>query len=290
MTNNRFDRNTRFFGEAGQRRLRETRCTVVGAGGLGTHVIQQIALLGVAAILPIDREELDDTNRNRYIGAYQDDPIPGSLKVDLAERLVYEIDPEIEVVKVRDSFISNEGYSAIKTADVVFGCLDTEGARLILTEVCSAYAKIYIDLASDILPSDPPDYGGRVCVSIDGQSCLSCLSVIDKEEAGQELGGEIERQNREAIYGVDRTHLAGSGPAVVSINGVVASLAVTEFMALVTGLRAPYRLLNYNGRLGRVTVSIDEPAEDCWYCKRLWGQRDASKVEKYIRSGLGKRL
>ena len=65
MTKDRFDRNTRFFGDDGQRRLRETRCTVVGTGGLGTHVIQQLALLGVGHISPIDREELDDTNCNR---------------------------------------------------------------------------------------------------------------------------------------------------------------------------------------------------------------------------------
>jgi len=253
-------------------------------------VIQQLALLGVGGIFPIDREELDETNRNRYIGAYHEDPIPGSLKVDLTERMVHQIDPTIEVMKVADSFISVAGYDSIKAGHVVFGCLDSEGARVVLTEICSAYAKTYIDLASDILPGDPPEYGGRVCVSREGQSCLSCLNVIDQKEAGRELGGEIERQNRQAIYGVDRDELASSGPSVVSINGVVASLAVTEFMLLVTGIREPYRLQNYNGRLGRVTRNIDKPAEGCWYCTGLWGQKEAADVEKYIRSGLGERI
>src|ERR1700739_765939 len=65
----RFDRNIRFFGEEGQNRLRNTRVTVVGAGGVGGHVIQQLALLGVGTITVIDKEELDETNRNRYITA-----------------------------------------------------------------------------------------------------------------------------------------------------------------------------------------------------------------------------
>ena len=42
-------------------------------------------------------------------------------------------------------------------------------------------------------------------------------------------------------------------------NGVVASLAVTEFMLSVVGIREPNRLLTYHGRTGKVTVSINEP-------------------------------
>ncbi len=290
MGNDRFDRNELFFGDEGQRRLRATRCTIIGCGGLGTHVAQQLSLLGVRAINAVDREELDLTNRNRYVGARYDDPIPGSRKVDLAERMIKSIDPEIEATKVAESFISYAGYDVIKTSDVVLGCLDTEAARLILTEVCSAYARTYIDLASDILPGDPPTYGGRVCVSIGGESCLSCLDVLDRREAGQELGGEVERRNRQAIYGVDAAALGSRGPSVVSINGVVASLAVTELMVHLTGLRAPQRLLNYSGRTGKVTASFDAPQADCWYCKSVWGQWEKVDVEKHIRSGLGNRL
>ncbi|MCH7727029.1 MAG: hypothetical protein IH991_11175 [Planctomycetes bacterium] len=127
-------------------------------------------------------------------------------------------------------------------------------------------------------------------MSRDGQSCLSCLNVIDKKEAGQELGCEIEKENRQAIYGVNRDELREAGPAVVSINGVVASLAVTEFMVFVTGLRPPHRLLNYNGRTGKVTMNIDEPSGDCWYCKKLWRQGDSADVERYIRAKLRERI
>ena len=42
-------------------------------------------------------------------------------------------------------------------------------------------------------------------------------------------------------------------------NGGVASLAVTEFMLSVAGIREPNRLLTYHGRTGKVTVSINEP-------------------------------
>ena len=73
------------------------------------------------------------------------------------------------------------------------------------------------------------------------------------------------------IYGIDRDALEGTGPAVVSINGVMAaSLVVTEFMGLVTGIREPAVYLIYRGDLTRLTKSLDQSREGCWYCTQLW--------------------
>jgi hypothetical protein len=68
-----------------------------------------------------------------------------------------------------------------------------------------------------------------------------------------------EREIDRRIYGVDRDALARAGPSVVSVNGVVASLGVTEFMAHVTGLREPVRQLTYRADLGTVTKLLDPP-------------------------------
>src|SRR5438309_802127 len=125
----RFERQMQFFGSEGQARLRGARVAIVGIGGLGTHVAQQLSLLGVGAMVLIDAEQLAVTNRNRYVGAWHDDPIPGSWKVDLGERLVKLIDPNITVTKVRDSFVTETAFEQIIGADYVFGCLDSEGAR-----------------------------------------------------------------------------------------------------------------------------------------------------------------
>jgi hypothetical protein len=283
----RFERQERFFGREGQERLRAAHVAVVGVGGLGTHVVQQLALLGVGRISLIDSEEFATTDRNRYVGARHDDPVPGTPKVEIGERVVKAIDPAIAVVKVPESLVSEPGFAAVLAADYVFGCLDSEGARLVLTELCAAYAKPYIDLASDIIPGEPPSYGGRVCVAWDGNGCLVCLSRLDVADAQRELAGVEDRRNRGAIYGVKRAILERSGPSVVSINGVVASLGVTEFMLGATGLRAPQRLLTYHGESGRVAGSVDPPAPDCYYCKGIRGQGDAVDVERYIRAGVG---
>ena len=101
MDNDRFDRNMRFFGKEGQERLGAAKVAVVGIGGLGTHVVQQLALLGVGQLSLIDPQDLDRTNFNRYIGVRYDDPVPGTFKVDLGARMVEQINPRIEVIKIR---------------------------------------------------------------------------------------------------------------------------------------------------------------------------------------------
>jgi hypothetical protein len=126
-----------------------------------------------------------------------------------------------------------------------------------------------------------------VCVAWDGNGCIVCWSLLDTEEAQADLAGPSERRNRDAIYGVDRQVLGRSGPSVVSINGVVASLGVTEFMVAVTGLRAPKRLITYYGHMGRLTTPTEEPAPDCYYCKGLRGQGAQAGVERYVPDGVG---
>jgi hypothetical protein len=278
----RSDRNIRFFGKDGQDRLRTAKVVVVGAGGLGTHVCQQLAYIGVGEIRPIDQEELDVTNLNRYVSAYNDDPIPGSRKVDLCERMILRIDPGIVVRKVYAPLRSKKSFHAIRTADYVFGCLDNEGSRLVLTELCSAYARPYFDLATEIIPGDEPCYGGRLCVTWNGNGCLVCLDMLDLREAQRDLANPAAEHDIRAIYGVD-AHLPGNtGPSVVSVNGVVASLGVTEFMLMVTGIREPRRLLTYHGHRGIVAANTDKSSPDCYYCRGIRGCEAAAGVERYL--------
>lgn len=278
----RFDRNVRFFGAEGQEKLRATRAVVVGAGGLGSQVIQQLALLGVGQITAIDHETLDATNLNRYVTAERTDLIPCASKVDIAARLVRRIDPAVNFLAVPKPLISRESFDALKQATVVFGCLDSDGPRFVLNEFCAAYQLRLIDLASDILPGPPMVYGGRVAVVWDRPGCLHCLDLLDMKEVERDLETAGQREQRRKIYGVDRDDLDEKGPSVVSINGVVASLGVTEFMLATTGIRPPNRLTTYYGNTGKVVVSMDAPVPDCYYCNSIHGAGDAAEVYRYL--------
>jgi hypothetical protein len=276
----RYDRSILLFGEEGQRALRRTSAAVVGVSGLGTPLVQHLALLGLERIISIDPEELDDTNRNRFIGARYSDPIPGSAKVQLAHRLIREINPDVESVPLPFSLLSEEAFDAIRSSDWIFGCLDDDGPRAVLNELCSAYDRPYIDLASDV-PA-PAIYGGRVCVIQNGAGCLECLGLLDRRDVRRYFENEDQREREDAVYGIARTALRRRGPSVSSINGVIAALAATELMVAVTGLRTPTRLQEYRGWESKVVVIQDSPRPDCPFCTSR-GIGPAADVERYLR-------
>lgn len=278
----RYDRNIRLFGKKGQETLRRTKVSVIGVGGLGTHVVQQLSHLGIGELSIVDSEVLDTSNLNRYVGTRPSDV--GKRKVDIGARNIKKIDPDIKVNTVFDSLVCKSGFELTKQADYVFGCLDSEGARMILNELCLAYKRPYFDLASEIFPSSPPSYGGRVCFVSDNGGCLYCLGELDRSEASRELAGPAQLDERKAIYGVDLEHFEKAGPSIVSINGVIASLAVTEFMVEVTGLREANTLIKYYGDRGIVTNSNDNGKDDCYYCVKIRGQGDSADVDRYINS------
>lgn len=283
MIESRFDRQLLLFGEDGQAKLGASKVAVIGAGGTGSVVISLLALLGVGRLILVDHDEIEETNRNRHLCARHTDPIPGTLKVATARRMVREYNPTVAVDVVPSSLVTRDGFNAVKAADFVFGCVDLEGIRLVLLELCAAYAKPYIDVATGVEPGPPAMYGGRVFCAVDGEGCLACLGELDVAEAAIDLETPDQRRDREALYGVANAALGGRGPAVVSINAVTASLAVTEFMKLCTGIDPPTRLLRYDGRTSRVSVSQDAPDSHCYYCKSVWGTRQESDVERYLR-------
>lgn len=283
MSSNRFERQLSFLGRTGQKRIRDANVIVIGVGGIGSHVIQQLALLGVGAITVIDPDELESTNLNRLVGATAHDLIPGTKKTHIAKRLVRSIDPSISIETVPQNLMSRDAFSAVKRSSYVFGCLDNDGSRLVLNELCIAFEIPYLDLASDIIIAESDlHYGGRVFVNYDDNGCIICYDLISPVNASRDLSSPESLRDYQAIYGVPNEHLEETGPSVVSINGIVASLATTEFMVLITGLREPNRYLNYNGLRGVVTKNEDSPYPNCFYCKTVRGQRQNANVEKYL--------
>jgi len=72
------------------------------------------------------------------------------------------------------------------------------------------------------------------------------MGELDQTEIRRSTMTDAELEVEATIYGVSVSALAATtGPSVVSLNGAVAPLAVTEFMKFVTGLLAPATMLRY---------------------------------------------
>lgn len=273
----RYSRNEALFGAEGQERIAGTKVAIVGLGGLGSHIAQQLAYLGVVDFALVDFDVVDESNLNRLIGATEADVVNETPKVAVAERLIRAVQPSASINVATRPVAESE--DAIARADVVFGAVDRDIHRLEITRIAAGHAKVYIDAATDVEgEGDDLVYGGRV-IYCDGTRCLVCLpDVLDQESIREDrLSPELLDAHRR-IYGIAADVLDGTGPAVVSINGVIASISVTEFMVAVTGLRAPQAQLTYRAETGVVRRSVDQPSSDCYYCAGLWGTRSSSRT------------
>lgn len=271
MADGRHSRNEALFGPEGQEKIAATRVTIIGVGGLGSHIAQQLACLGVATQTPVDFDIVTSSSMNRLVGAFDTDVAAKTKKVMVAKRMIEAINPGAVVASVDAKIDTAEAEAAIATADVVFGCLDRDLPRLELTELCSRYAKPLFDLATDT-GGEGEDvwYGGRV-VFANGAGCLVCRNLLDQQEMTRDSMTPEQREVHDRIYGVARGALGETGPMVVSINGVVASLAVTEFMVFVTGMREPVPHLIYRGHAATVGRNNDPPEPGCYFCTGMWG-------------------
>src|SRR5258708_5856352 len=159
----RFDRQLLLFGQAGQQKIDDTCVTIVGLGGTGSHAAQQLGLLGVRKFSLIDADRATQSSRNRLIGMRPYDVAAKTPKVVIAERMIREIEPDADITIVDDTFLSEAGAAELTKASVIFGCVDRDGARLLLNEFACAYNRPYFDIATDTdKDGDRVIFGGRL--------------------------------------------------------------------------------------------------------------------------------
>jgi molybdopterin/thiamine biosynthesis adenylyltransferase len=199
MSDQRFTRQILVFGEQGQRKIANVRVGIIGAGGIGSQIVQGLAYLGVQKFLIVDDDIVEESNLNRLVGAYPIDAKKKRLKVAVARRMIKQINPDAEVIKFSSNLRNKEVLKALVETDYLFGCVDNDATRLILAEFSAAYEVPLVDSASEIIPGQDlvVEFGGRVVVARPGDYCLICANEVDPEIARIELESPPERKFRE---------------------------------------------------------------------------------------------
>lgn len=237
--NKRLDRQE-FLGAHSATVLALSRVAVVGLGGGGSHIVQQLGHLGVGRIVVYDGDRVEESNLNRLVGATERDVELGTLKTEVAARTVEHINSKASVTTVDRRW--QEEHEPLRSCNVVFGCVDRFDERRQLEAYCRRFLVPYIDIGMDVHElEDRHAIAGQVILSMPGEPCMECLGYFREDEDG-------------AAYGA-----AGSKPQVIWPNGVLASLAVGVFVQLMTPWhprhqRAVY--LEYDGNSNQVRPSI----------------------------------
>lgn len=130
----RYQRNIGTFGIDGQIRLLKSTAIVIGLGGLGGSVLEQIGRAGFGTIIGADQDVCDQSNLNRQL--LSTEHTIGQKKVDIAQKRVREINSAVSFAGHACKF-QNLPETIWQSADMVFDCLDNIPDRLILADICA---------------------------------------------------------------------------------------------------------------------------------------------------------
>ena len=126
-------------GMAGQKRLKNAKVLVVGAGGLGSPLLLYLAAAGVGTLGITDADRVDITNLQRQI-VHATDRI-GSLKVDSARDTLAAVNPEVRVETHPLRLGPGNAEALIAEYDLVADGSDNFETRYLLTDLCCRLEK-----------------------------------------------------------------------------------------------------------------------------------------------------
>lgn len=254
-----FDRNIRALGTEVQKVINDLTFAVVGCGGTGSAVAEQLVRLGARHLILIDPDELSESNLTRVYGSTPD--AVGRAKVELLDEHLRRIAPDLSVTPVRGNVNTESVARVLLGADLVFGCTDDNAGRLRLTRLPYYYLTPLIDCGV-LLDADAHrlirGVFGRVTVVHPGTACLLCRERVDPRLAAAELRDPAEQRE------LEREHYApalpGIEPALVPFTTLVAAYAVSELLERLIGygedpvpsellLRVHDRKVNANGAI-----------------------------------------
>jgi proteasome lid subunit RPN8/RPN11 len=277
-----FDRNVRAFGGPVQAALGQLTVAVVGCGGTGSAVAEQLARLGVRHFILADPDKLSASNVTRVYGSTPDRI--GDPKVDVVGDLIASIAPDADIVRECSMATVQGTARKLARADVVFGCTDDNAGRMVLSRLASFMLTPVIDCGV-LLSSGPSGLlegiNARVTVLTPGAACLVCRGRIDQARAASELLSPEERVRR-----LDEGYAAalpGIEPAVVTFTTMAAAAAVTELLERLVGFGSrpvpSELLLRLHER--EMSANLQAPRQG-HYCDPAAGKLGAGHTEPFL--------
>jgi adenylyltransferase/sulfurtransferase len=242
-------------GGTGQARLLAARVLVIGAGGLGSPLIQYLAAAGVGTIGVVDDDTVDLSNLQRQV--LHGEPDLGTPKVDSAARAVARLNPDVRLIPYETRLTADTVEALLADYDLVCDGSDNFATRFLLNDACHFVGKTLVSAA---------------VLRFDGQ-----LSVYKTH-----AGGPCLRCVFPAPPPPDAVPSCGEAGILGAIAGVMGSLQATETVKEILGIGEGMagRLMLFDALAGSFRTVTVNPDPDCPLCGRAPAISDLSGHRK----------
>ncbi|MDP2582132.1 molybdopterin-synthase adenylyltransferase MoeB [Shimia thalassica] len=240
---NRYARHIvmREIGGLGQKKMKDAKVLVIGAGGLGSPALLYLAAAGVGTIGVVDDDVVDNSNLQRQV--IHKDAAIGTAKVFSAQDAMQAQNPFVKVLPYQRRLSEDDAQALIAEYDLVLDGTDNFETRYLVNAACIAARKPLISGALS-------QWEGQLSVfdPANGTPCYAC--VFPKAPAA-----ELAPSCAEA--GV-------IGP----LPGVIGTMMAVEAIKLITGAGMPLRgeMLIYDALYSETRKIALKPRIGCSVC------------------------
>lgn len=239
-------RQVLMFGQEGQDRLSRAKVAVIGAGGVGSLLVEYLSRLGVGHLLVIDPDRIDASNLSRVVGSTSFDVVGPKVleqasqfprhKVKIAEDVARAANPTIGFSAITDDFAKQSVARQVVDCDFLFLAADDMRARLVFNAIVQQYCIPGLQIGSIVTP----DIEGQGLESVftvnrwvlPGEGCLWCSGAIDRHLLA--LGAKTEEERLDQDYGS-----GAPNPSVITLNAIGGATAANDFLFSFLGLFSP---------------------------------------------------
>jgi hypothetical protein len=262
----RFDRQVLLFGTSGQARLRSLHVGVLGAGGGGSILIEQLAHLGVGQITAVDPDIVKRHNLSRIIGANERDARKKRKKVHVARNHAQRIDPDIRFNAIDGNVSHAHVAEQLLDCDYLLLATDTATARLVANGIAQSFLIPLIQIGAKVelrADGDIEQIYTAVRPVLPRHGCLSCAGLIDPILLQREAATPEQRAQQNYLGQEDIVD-----PSVTTLNVAATAGALNALLMSVIG-QADQHLSEHRITLmreGRTLITTPQRDPECRWC------------------------
>lgn len=212
---------------------------VVGAGGLGSPVTEQLVRMGVGELTLIDEDVLDTPSNVRRVFGSTTADLDASVpppKVDVVGRHVDRLGLAAPITRVRADVRRETAFRHLLDTDVVICGTDTHGSRAVINELASTYMLPVIDVGVQAGAKRNGDLAALVAetrILTPTTPCLWCRRSISSDIIRAE---NLPPEQRRKL--VEEGYLVGGvgepAPSVIALTVLGSGLATCALLALLS--------------------------------------------------------
>lgn len=130
------------IGLDGQKKIRSSKVLVIGAGGLGSPVIQYLAAAGVGTLGIADFDEVELHNLNRQI--IHNENTVGTLKATSAEQFVKKLNHQVKCIGIKEKINEVNAGEILCQYDIIIDGSDNFSTRYLVNDICVKLKKTLV--------------------------------------------------------------------------------------------------------------------------------------------------